>query len=234
MKKKLKLPNVTLLSASSSEIDAAQVSMRISLHNIEFGAAKLLCSSNPEKKYPDIEYVSIPPLKSVDSYNQIIFQDLHKYFKTSHCLIVQADSFIVNSDLWKDDFLKYDYIGGPWPNKIEINPNLVLYLEKNPVGNGGFSLRSRKLVEATAKINFNSLNVPIKSEDIIICHYYYKQMLDGGIRFASPQLASQFSMENENHLYGQDVNTVFGFHGKQFREYFLNKYTLHEAFGEWT
>ena len=44
MKKKLKLPNVTLLAATSSEIDAAQISMRISLHNIEFSAAKLLCS----------------------------------------------------------------------------------------------------------------------------------------------------------------------------------------------
>ena len=44
---------------------------------------------------------------------------------------MQADSFVVNSDLWKDEFLKFDYIGGPWPNKIEINPNLILHLEKN-------------------------------------------------------------------------------------------------------
>ena len=41
MKKKLKLPDVTLLAATSSEVAAAQVSMRISLHNIEFGASKL-------------------------------------------------------------------------------------------------------------------------------------------------------------------------------------------------
>jgi hypothetical protein len=233
MKKKLKLPNVTLLSASSSEIDAAQVSMRISLHNIEFGAAKLLCSSDPEKKYPDIEYVSIPPLKSVDNYNQIIFQDLHKYFKTSHCLIVQADNFIVNSDLWKDDFLKYDYIGGPWPNKIKINPNLVLYLEKNPVGNGGFSLRSRKLAETTAKINFNSLNFPMKAEDVVICYYLYQKMIDSGIRFAPPKLAAQFSMENIDNLYGQNVDSVFGFHGKHLRDYFMKKYVLRSSIGEW-
>ena len=50
MKKKLKLPEVTLLAATTSEMDAAQVSMRISLHNIEFGASKLLCSTPPEKK----------------------------------------------------------------------------------------------------------------------------------------------------------------------------------------
>ena len=159
MKKRLKLPDVTLLSATSSEVDEAQISMRISLHNIEFGAAKLLSPSKPKKQYPDIEYVPIAPMNSVDDYNCMIFQDLHKYFNTSHCLIVQADSFVVNSRLWKNEFLEYDYIGGPWPNKIEINPNLILHLEKNPVGNGGFSLRSKKLVEATSKINFKRIDL---------------------------------------------------------------------------
>ena len=233
MKKKLKLSNVTLLAATTSEIDEAQISMRISLHNIKFGAAKLLCSSAPQKKYPDIEYISIPPMNSVDDYNQMIFQNLHKYFETSHCLIVQADSFVVNSDLWKDEFLEFDYIGGPWPNKIQVNPNLVLHLEKNPVGNGGFSLRSRKLAETTAKINFNSLNFPIKAEDVVICYFLYQEMIDNGIRFAPPKLAAQFSMENVDHLYGQNVNSVFGFHGKHLRDYFMKKYALRAAIGEW-
>ena len=233
MKKKLKLPNVTLLAATSSEMDEAQVSMRISLQNIEFGAAKLLCTTAPKQKYPDIEYVSIPPLNSVDDYNEIIFQDLHKYFETSHCLIVQSDSFVVNANLWKEEFLKFDYIGAPWSNKIQLNPNLVLHLEKNTVGNGGFSLRSHKLAEASAKINFNSLKFPLKSEDIIICHYLYKEMLNNGIRFSPPELAAQFSMENINHLYGQDVNSVFGFHGKHLREYFIKKYILRQSIEEW-
>ena len=233
MKKKLKLSNVTLLAATSSEMDEAQVSMRISLQNIEFGAAKLLCTTAPKQKYPDIEYVSIPPLNSVDDYNEIIFQDLHKYFETSHCLIVQSDSFVVNSSLWKEEFLQFDYIGAPWSNKIQINPNLVVHLEKNTVGNGGFSLRSHKLAETSAKINFNSLKFPLKSEDIIICHYLYKEMLNNGIRFAPPELAAQFSMENVNHLYGQDVNSVFGFHGRHLRDYFLKKYMLLQSIDEW-
>ena len=233
MKKKLKLPDVTLLSATSTEADAAQVSMRISLHNIQFGAAKLLCTEEPKQKYPDIEYIPIPPLKSVDSYNRLIFQDLHKYFRTSHCLIVQADSFVVNSRLWKDEFLKFDYIGGPWPNKIKINPNLTLHLEENPVGNGGFSMRSRKLVEATSKINFDSLNFPLKAEDVVICYFLYKEMINIGIRFAPPKLAAQFSMENIENLYGQDANSVFGFHGKHMRDYFMKKYVLRSSIGEW-
>ena len=233
MKKKLELPNVTLLAASSIEIDMTQLALRISLRNIEFGAVKLLSSLPPSKKYSDIEYVSIPTMNNIADYNRMMIENLHKYFTTSHCLVVQPDSFVVDSDLWKDEFLQFDYIGAPWSNKIRINSELVLNLEENCVGNGGFSLRSRKLVETTAKINFDSLKFPFKNEDIIICHYLYKKMLESDIHFAPPKLAAQFSIENENHLYGQDVNTVFGFHGKQFREYFLNKYVLRETFGEW-
>ena len=232
MKKKLKLPNVTLLAATSIDIDQTQLAMRISLQNISFGAAKLLSSSPPKKKYSDIERVSIPPMNFLD-YSRLIIEDLHKYFETSHCLIVQADSFVVNSDLWKDEFLEFDYIAAPWSDKIQVNPNLVLNMKENVVGNGGFSLRSHKLAKTTSKINFKSLKFPIKSEDVVICHYLYKKMIEKGIRFAPPKLAAQFSMENVNHLYGQDVNSVFGFHGKHLRDYFLKKYILHSSIGEW-
>ncbi len=233
MKKKLALPNVTLLAATSIEIDMTQLALRISFRNIKFGAVKLLSSSLPSKKYSDIEYIPIPVMNNIADYSRMIIENLHKYFKTSHCLVVQPDSFVVDSDLWKDEFLQFDYIGAPWSEKLQVNPSLILDMKKNCVGNGGFSLRSRKLVESTAKINFESLNFPFKNEDIIICHYLYEQMLDNGISFATPEIAAKFSMENENRLYGQDVNKVFGFHGKQFREYFLNKYILRESIGEW-
>ena len=233
MKKKFKLPDVTLLAVTSTEMDDAQISMKISSHNIEFAKSRLLCSSLPKIKYPDIEYVPIEPLKSVDMYNKLIFQDLHKYFETSHCLIVQADSFVINSDLWKEEFLKYDYIGGPWPNKIEIKPDLILNLEKNPVGNGGFSLRSHKLTEETSKIDFESLRFPMKAEDVVICHYLYEKMIKNGIRFAPPKIAAQFSMENIESLYGQNANSVFGFHGKHMRNFFMKKYRLRSVINEW-
>ena len=227
-KKKLSLPNVTLLAATSVEIEQTNFNLKISSENIEFAAVKLLSSSLPNKKFPNIKYISIPQMNLSD-YNRLIIEDLHKYFNTSHCLIVQADSFVVNYERWTEEFLKFDYIGAPWTNKVQVNPKLILNMEKNLVGNGGFSLRSRKLVEATAKINYNSLNFPLNNEDVIICHYLYNEMVDNGIRFAPPSLAAQFSMELEsvNNHYGQDVNSVFGFHGKHLRNYFYNKYTLH-------
>ena len=231
MEKKLKLPNVTLLAATSVNIDQTQIALKISSHNIQFAAVKLLCSASPTKQYPDIEYITISPMNFL-GYSRLIIEDLHRYFNTPHCLIVQSDSFVVNSNLWKEEFLDFDYIGAPWSNKVQVNSDVVLNMEKNCVGNGGFSLRSRKLVDITSKINYENLKFPIKWEDVIICHYLYKEMLNNGIRFAPPELAAQFSMENVNHLYGQDVNSVFGFHGKHLREYFLKKYILRQSIKE--
>ena len=171
MKKKLELPNITLIAATSVEIDQHQIALKISSKNIGFGAVKLLSSSPPEKKYPDIEYVSIPQM-NMSGQNRLLLKNLHKYFETSHCLYVQADSFVVNASCWKDEFLDFDYIGAPWTNEVKINPNLVLNL-KNTVGCGGFSLRSRKLLETTAKINFDSLKFPTENEDIIVASADY-------------------------------------------------------------
>jgi len=232
LKKRIKLPGVTLLAATSIDVDETQMALRISSHNIKFASIKLLCSSAPKKKYPDIEYITISNMDFL-GYSRLIIEDLHKYFDTSHCLIVQSDSFVVDSDLWKDEFLDFDYIGAPWSKKIKVNDDLTLNMEKNCVGNGGFSLRSHKLTEITSKINYKNLKLPIKWEDVIICHYLYEQMIEQGIRFAPPELAAKFSMENINHLYGQDVNSVFGFHGKHLRDYFLKKYILRAAIGEW-
>ena len=178
LKKKLTLPNVTLLAATSVEIEQHQISLKISSQNIEFGAVKLLSSSLPEKKYSDIEYVSVMPMGRSDA-NRFFMKDLHKYIETSHCLYVQADSFVVNADLWKEEFLEFDYIGAPWPNEIRITQSylnqhpelgsrisspLVLNMKENCVGGGGFSLRSRKLLKTVAKINFDSLKFPFKKK----------------------------------------------------------------------
>jgi hypothetical protein len=231
-KKKLILPNVTLLAVTSVEIEEHQISLKISSQNIEFKAVKLLSSSLPEKKYSDIEYVSVKPTNWPDQ-NRFLMKDLYKYFETSHCLYVEADSFVINTDLWKEEFLEFDYIGAPWPNKIQMNPNLILNMKKNCVGSGGFSLRSRKLLKTIAKTNFDSLKFPIKNEDVIICHYLYEEMIDKGIRFAPPKLAAQFAMEDVHHLYGQDADSVFGFHARHMRDYFLKEYMRRATIGKW-
>lgn len=223
MSKKISLPDVTLLSITSVNIDQTQSALKISSQDIEFAKVKLLSSSLPSSKHPDIEYMQIPKIDYL-GYSRIIIKDLYKFFETKFCLIVQADGFVVNSDFWNNDFLNYDYIGAPWPEKVQVNPgNLSLTLNENKVGNGGFSIRSNKLAKVTSKIDFENLTFPNKSEDIVICHYLYKDMIKQGIKFAPPELAAQFSMENPNNLYGQNIDKVFGFHGNDLRAKVLKK-----------
>ena len=82
MKKKLTLPNITLLAAASVNVDETQLALKISSQNIEFGEIKLLSSSVPNTKLSDIEFVTIPPMNFLE-YNRIMIEDLHKYFETS-------------------------------------------------------------------------------------------------------------------------------------------------------
>ena len=65
--------------------------------------------------------------------------DLYKHINTDFCLVVQYDGKVSDPDLWNDDFLNYDYIGAAWTDGY--------------VGNGGFTLRSKKLYDALVDMN---------------------------------------------------------------------------------
>ena len=84
-------------------------------------------------------------------------------------------------------------------------------------------MRSNKLVKATSEIDFEKLTFPVQAEDMLICHYLYKEMIKRGINFAPPTIAASFSMEDPGNLYGQNIDSVFGFHGEHFRSKVIKK-----------
>ncbi len=211
----LSLPNVTLLAVSSVELEGTDLALRISSHDIEFGHIKFLCSEDWVSSDPKIQTLKIPRLDFI-GYSRFILCDLVRYVDTPYCLVIQADGFVLNANQWRSEFFDYDYIGAPWPYDLKLG-NIPLDLTKNSVGNGGFSLRSKKLLDETAKINFDYLSLPTASEDLIVCHFLYDQMIGAGINFPSPELAAQFSIESPTASYGQNPQTAFGFHGKDLR-----------------
>ena len=214
----ISLPNITLVAATSVDLEATELALRISSHEIEFGAIKFFCSEPFIASEPKIKIETIPRMDLV-GYSKFILNDLHHYVDTDYCLVVQSDGFVLNASSWDPKFLSYDYIGAPWPQKLFLQPwNLELNMQKNCVGNGGFSLRSKKLLIETAKIDFNSLTFPTQSEDLIICHYLYDHFINIGIRFPDPEIAARFSIESQDAVYGQNPMTVFGFHGKILRD----------------
>lgn len=212
---KISLPDVTLLSVSSVDLDDTQLALLISSQSIDFGAVKLLSSGLPSQRVRNLEYVAIPPM-SLMGYNRFVLGRLHEYVDTPFCLLVQADGFVLDPDRWRPEFLEYDYIGAPWPERVSVQPgNEILVLDRNRVGNGGFSLRSRKLLQIAATIDFDALAFPSRSEDMVICHFLYDTMRKQGVRFAPLEVAERFSVES---LTGSGQYSVFGFHGKRVRE----------------
>lgn len=212
MPARLSLPTVTLLTVTAVDLDQAQAALLHCARCADFGAVKMLCPIRPAAADPGVEYVRIPPI-DLEGYNRFVLESLGAYVGTPHCLIVQSDGFILNPARWDAQFLDYDYIGAPWPEYVEVVGGERLWLDRNSVGNGGFSLRSRKLLEVTSRLRFDELEFPHSSEDLLICHYLYEEMLSAGIRFAPPELAALFSIESPG-IYGQSPASVFGFHGR--------------------
>lgn len=212
----LKLPDVTLLSVTSVGVEDTVEALRFSSRAIEFGAVKPLSPTRPDTLPPGIEHVVVPPM-DLTGYSRFVLGQLYRHFDTSHCLIVQADGFVISPGLWRDDFLACDYIGAPWDEFIAVgvaNQVRTMRLDRNRVGNGGFSLRSRRFMELAATIDFDRVVAPLRSEDFILCHHVYPGMCARGMKYASLELAATFAMESPDRPLGQRLDNVFGFHGK--------------------
>ena len=144
-------------------------------------------------RLPGVEYVQALPIKTTKDYSDLLLTGLRKYVAGTHVLVIQWDSFILHPELWINDFLQYDYIGAVWPHHLDT-----------PVGNGGFSLRSVKLLEALESPAITKSH----PEDLCICADN-KITLENqfGIRFAPAQVAEQFAVERS------EWHPAFGFHG---------------------
>lgn len=215
---RLSLPDVTLICVAGVEVRRAIAALRLSMKSISFGAVKLLTHDEPKGLPGEIRWVCIPNLDSHYRYNEFVVFHLQEYVETSHCLLVQADGFVENPDMWRDDFLTYDYIGAPWPvvDSAYIDPFGV----HQRVGNGGFSLRSAKLLSVPSRqkvvweVNqgdfYKHMNAGSPSEDGIICVHNRHVYEEDGCKFAPLEVAQHFSRE----LKCSDVPAVgtFGFH----------------------
>ena len=189
------LPDVTLIAATGVAIDATADAMAHSLEEAEFGRALLLSHCVPRKPMdPRIEWKAIEPLSSRAAYSAFMLHSLHEYVKTSHALCIQWDGFVINNAGWDPQFLEYDYIGPVWPH----------FSDGNNVGNGGFSLRSRKLLAATKHLPFDGHT----AEDVLIARTYRRKLELEGIRFAPEELARKFAYERT-----APTGSEFGFHG---------------------
>jgi tetratricopeptide (TPR) repeat protein len=168
--------------------------LRLSLRECAF--ERVLFLTDQGLAAPGIETRSIPTIGSPEQYSRFVMKDLLEHIDTDHVLLVQWDGYVVNGAAWSDEFLLYDYLGAPWSRGVA---------GELTVGNGGFSLRSRRLLEA-----LQDPAIPAgHPEDAHICRRWRAHLESAhGITFAPESAAGRFSVE-----YVPAPGATFGFHG---------------------
>lgn len=191
---KLVLPQVTLCAVTSVNVDATLRALDACLDQIAFADCKLLTDVPVRSHHPKIRVVPIDRLGSSTAYSDFLLSRLVDHVETSHCLIAQWDGHVLDANRWRSEFLDHDYIGASWPQ----------FSDGHDVGNGGFSLRSRRLMRACRAPEFCSIH----PEDLAIGRTNRDWLEAQGMRFAPRALADLFAAERAGCL-----ETAFGYHG---------------------
>jgi len=191
-----KLSKVTLITLTGigyktkEHLDA----LKKSQEGIDFGAVKL---------------VELKEIVDIDSWNKAVIYELPKWVYTPFALFIHADGYVINPEMWTNRWLRYDYIGAPWPlpkdnfSYKDEEGNLVR------VGNS-VSFRSKRLMDLIAtrewKYYFGNCN-----EDGFICCHNRKWLESKGCKFAPIEVAKYFSKEWEV-AENKNIKKTFCFH----------------------
>lgn len=221
------LSQITLVSIDNTpKIEDTIKALHTSMSGIKYGDVKLITSDQYIDKYEselNKDGISVEkPLIEINGYNDYNYYIIYKlgeHIKTPYCLLVQSDGFVIFPEKWNDSWLEYDYIGAPWPYRE--NSYIDPFGNHQRVGNGGFSLRSKKLLDVP-----NQVEVPWETnnsdfywmppgvinyhEDGNIC-VHNRHIFEGqGCKFAPLEVAIYFS--HETPLPENQGIMTFGFH----------------------
>ncbi len=133
----LELPGVTLCCIDTVNHALALRALRRCAVGIRFGATRFITDRarrRTERSRRTSSHRSPRATRTRSSCSNRCVD----HIETPHVLLVQWDGYAINPGAWRSEFLDVDYIGAKWYWQTD-GPR---------VGNGGFSLRSRKLLEA--------------------------------------------------------------------------------------
>jgi hypothetical protein len=187
----LELPSVTLCCIDTVNPPLARGRVRPEALERE-GDAELFVERRAEVGR---EVRVIEPFASRAEYSEFVLKSLVRHIDTPFVLLIQWDGYVINPAAWRGEFLACDYIGAKW----------FWHQDAMRVGNGGFSLRSRKLLAA-----LQDPRIALDGNEDETIGRKYRPLLERehGIVFASEALADAFAFEA-----AYPVGKPFGFHG---------------------
>ena len=188
------IPRTTLLCLDTLNHQLAARALKKSLAVCAFERALFLTDRPIDIE--GVETIQIPRITDRADYSRRMLQGLCEFVRSEFVLVIQWDGYVLNPDAWEDAFLDYDYIGARWE-----------YDDGKSVGNGGFSLRSRRLLLALAEKHVTIVGA--ENEDESICRRLRPWLeTEHQLRFASEAVADRFSIERVGNN-----PRPFGFHG---------------------
>jgi hypothetical protein len=197
----LELPNVTLCCIDTRFPELAEYSLHRSttVAQVRFGEVLLFTAESrrrfEQRHATGVRVVGIDDIRSKNDYSRFVIRDLPDLVSGKHVLVTQWDSFVLDASAWREAFLEFDYIGAVWPF---LPPPFR-------VGNGGFSLRSRRLLETAREL----VTEVRQNEDLLICMSHRRELeARYGVRFADEATAHAFAFERD-----APAQRAFGFHG---------------------
>lgn len=192
----LQLPQVTVVAMAGINVPGTVRALAYSARGINFGRVLLISHRRPWYLPAGIDFEPTTKTKDIYEWCHKIIYDLHRYIRTDYAILVHNDGFIVNPEQWREEFLKYDYIGAPWPvpaptdnSYRDARGNLIR------VGNS-VSLRSKRILELPSKLD---LPWPPRDgafhEDGFLCCNFRHVLEENGAKFAPLEVAKYFSHE---------------------------------------
>ena len=188
------------------------------------GSRGLLLSYNKPQDLPgDIEWQRIEHTNYME-YSPFMMHCLNSFIKTEYCLVVQDDGWVLNGKNFQSHYYDYDYIGAPSHcglvgNKFYLQFGWVVHPERRVVQNGGFSLRSKRLLgilNEKGLIHRYATEIHSWNEDAQLTAVLRPNLEDWGIKYAPENIAKNFSIEYVGPIYHDnfDYRNLVGHHAQ--------------------
>lgn len=194
--KLLSLPEVCLFGIDAHDPAGLLRAAEICTGDIDFGAEVIITQH---------DY-----FRGREGYSKWMIASLWDAVKDNDCthvLTIHGDGFIQNPMAWDNEWLKLDMLGATWVYKDGLN-----------VGQGGFSLRSKKFIEICSRLDITDFH----PEDCKLSRKYRPFLeKEFGLVWGTEEQANRFSIEAYGCGFMRDSDGLaanrycgsFGFHG---------------------
>lgn len=194
----LRLPDVSMVMVETRAHELLRITAEQFLAKVE-PREVLIYTDRPELlAIPGARVELVPDWKDKRKLMEFFSYEAWRPATAPFIFYLEWDAGLCDVTMWRDEFLSTDYIGAIW-----------WYQDGSPnVGNGGFSIRSRRLAEFQASVRSKWPSY----HDNMLCRDRRKEFESAGFVWASEALANDFAFEGFDRLGFENNLKHFGYH----------------------